>query len=118
MLKHIIMVLFSLTLVSCQSTSNISCSSISQNELSKIIYGKSLLEFEKYWGFTPSFKRGRGDGEIDPHTYGTYHFGQSTNYNPRNPDLSLKQFVTAVDKIKYTNDGLEYCDKPLRYPQW
>ena len=118
MFKHIIILLSSLTLDSCQSTSNISCSSITQDELSKIIYGKSLQEFKKYLGSTPSFKRGREDGEIDPHTYGTYHLGQSTTYKPRNPDLSLKEFVTAVDKIKYTNDGLEYCDKPLRYPQW
>ena len=102
MFKHIIIVLSSLTLFSCQTTSNISCSSISQDELSKIIYGKSLQEFKNDWGFTPSFKRGREDGEIDPHNYATYYVGAGSTYNPRNPDLSLKEFVTAVDKIKIT----------------
>jgi hypothetical protein len=107
MIRCIIFIFMSVTLISCQTTSSKACSPISKEDLSIKIYGKSLSELS---GFNPTFKQGRENGQIDPFSYGTYQYGQSTSYFPRNPNLTIEQFISAVNKIKHTSNGLEFCD--------
>ena len=113
-MQKLIILLISLLLSSCQTSSNKSCSPISKEELSIKIYGRSLQEVAREIGMEPTFKPGTNRGSLSRHNYHTMTaYGQG--YYLENPNLSFKEYKDNVNRIKHTSRGIEFCNYLLFY---
>lgn len=68
---ELVIILLSLFLSSCQTSSNKSCSPISKEELSIKIYGRSLQKVAREIAMEPTFKPGTDRGSLNRHNYHT-----------------------------------------------
>ena len=98
----------------CQTFSNKSCSPIPKEELSIKIYGRSLQEVAREIGMEPTFKPGTDRDSLSRHNFYTMS-GHGQGWYYENPNLNFKEYKDIVNRIKYTNNGLEFCNYLLFY---
>ena len=101
-------------LISCQTSSEKFCSPISKENLSLKLYGKSLQEVTREIGIEPTFKPGTERGSLSRHNLHTMS-GNGQGWYYENPNLNFKEYRDIVNRIKYTNNGLEFCNYLLFY---